>query len=134
MRAESHEGSGLKYLTVLPDDYDSERSYPLVVMLHGFGANMQDLAGLAPVINSRGYVYACPNAPIAFDLGLGRASYGWTSPRGEATPEEFQTAESLLGRFLRGSGRAVRSGARAGLATGLFSRRGYDLPLRTLPH
>ncbi len=99
MRAESHEGPGLKYLTVLPDDYDSERSYPLVVMLHGFGANMQDLAGLAPVINSRGYVYACPNAPIAFDLGLGRASYGWTSPRGEATPEEFQTAESLLGNF-----------------------------------
>ena len=48
MRAESHEGSGLKYLTVLPDDYDSERSYPLVVMLHGFGANMQDLAGSGP--------------------------------------------------------------------------------------
>ena len=99
MRAESHQGSGLKYLTVLPDDYDLERRYPLVIMLHGFGANMQDLAGLASVINSTGYVYACPNAPIAFNLGLGRPGYGWTSPRGEATPEEFQAAESLLGAF-----------------------------------
>ena len=60
---------------------------------------MQDLAGLAPVINSKGYIYACPNAPIAFDLGLGHAGYGWTAPRADATPQEFETAESLLGGF-----------------------------------
>ena len=45
MQGEVHEGPGLDYLTVLPDDYDPEASYPLVVMLHGFGANMHDLAG-----------------------------------------------------------------------------------------
>ena len=99
MRTEKHQGKGLQYLTVLPDDYDDGRRYPLVIMLHGFGANMQDLAGLASVINSKGYVYACPNAPIAFDLGLGHAGYGWTSPREDATPEEYTTAESLLGEF-----------------------------------
>ena len=59
----------MKYLTLLPDDYDPQTSYHLIIMLHGFGANMQDLAGLAPVINSQDYVYACPNAPIAFDSG-----------------------------------------------------------------
>ena len=99
MRGENHQGKELKYLTVLPDEYDPESRYPLVIMLHGFGANMQDLAGLAPAINSTGYVYACPNAPIAFDLGLGRAGYGWTSPRGEATPEEVVRAEDQLGEF-----------------------------------
>jgi phospholipase/carboxylesterase len=99
MREEKHEGKGLKYITVLPDDYNPEIRYPLLIMLHGFGANMQDLAGLAPVINSRGYVYACPNAPIAFDLGSGQAGYGWTSPRGDATPEELQHAEDSLGEF-----------------------------------
>ena len=71
MKGEIHEGPGLTYLTVLPDDYDPEASYPLVIMLHGFGANMHDLAGLAPAINPTGYVYACPNAPIPFNLGLG---------------------------------------------------------------
>ena len=99
MRGEKHQGKGLKYITVLPDDYNPEVRYPLLIMLHGFGANMQDLAGLAPVINSQGYVYACPNAPIAFDLGGGQAGYGWTSPRGDATPEEMQRAETLLGEF-----------------------------------
>ena len=99
MRREQHQGKGLRYITVLPDDYNPERRYPLLIMLHGFGANMQDLAGLAPVINSGGYVYACPNAPIAFDLGSGHAGYGWTAPRGDATAEEVQHAESLLGEF-----------------------------------
>ena len=99
MQSEKHQGKGLQYLTVLPDEYDDARRYPLVIMLHGFGANMQDLAGLAPVINSKGYIYACPNAPIAFDLGLGQAGYGWASPGGEATAEQYSTAENLLGDF-----------------------------------
>ena len=99
MKSEKHQGKGLQYLTVLPDEYDEGRRYPLVIMLHGFGANMQDLAGLAPAINSTGYVYACPNAPIAFDLGQGHAGYGWTSRPPDATPEEFEAAESLLGGF-----------------------------------
>ena len=96
MQGQQHQGKGLKYLTVLPDDYDPRTSYPLIIMLHGFGANMQDLAGLAPAINSRDYVYACPNAPIAFDLGGGHQGYGWTSPQDQSTPEEMQTAEQLL--------------------------------------
>lgn len=99
MRGERHQGKGLKYITVLPDGYRPEAGYPLIIMLHGFGANMQDLAGLAPAIHSSGYVYACPNAPIAFDLGFGQAGYGWTSPRADATPEEVQNAESLLEEF-----------------------------------
>jgi phospholipase/carboxylesterase len=99
MHSEIHQGKGLKYLTVLPDGYRPELRYPLVIMLHGYGANMADLAGLAPAINSTGYVYACPNAPISFDLGLGQAGYGWTSPRGQSTPEEVTSAERLLGGF-----------------------------------
>ena len=52
------------------------------IMLHGFGANMQDLAGLAPAIESEGYVYACPNAPIPFNLGLGQEAAGVTGGAG----------------------------------------------------
>ena len=42
MQAERHDGDGLKYMTILPDGYDPGTRYPLVIMLHGFGANMQD--------------------------------------------------------------------------------------------
>ena len=99
MKTERHEGNHLKYLTLLPDDYQEDVTYPLVIMLHGFGANMDDLAGLAPAIETEGYVYACPNAPIPFDLGLGQVGYGWSPPRGQATSQDIQNAESLLKGF-----------------------------------
>ena len=99
MQAEEHQGYGLKYMTVVPDEYVPGKRYPLIILLHGFGANMQDLAGLAPMINQEGYVYACPNAPLAFDLGGGHAGWGWMSPRGMSTPEQGENAEDLLGGF-----------------------------------
>jgi len=99
MRAEINEGTGLQYITVVPDQYTPDSSYPLVIMLHGFGANMQDLAGLAPAINATGYVYACPNAPISFQLGVGQAGFGWITPRGGGTAEETANSEKLLSDF-----------------------------------
>ena len=99
MQGEIHEGSGLEYLSVRPDDYDPEKSYPLVIMLHGFGANMHDLANLAPTINSTGYLYACPNAPIPFNLGQGHAGFGWMTPQGGSTPDEIARSEDLLSGF-----------------------------------
>jgi phospholipase/carboxylesterase len=99
MKAEVHQGKHLTHLIIFPDDYDPELNYPLVIMLHGFGANMQDLAGLAPVIDRQGYVYACPNAPIPFEIGPGMVGYGWMPPRGQATPEDIKKAEILLSGF-----------------------------------
>ena len=112
MRTEKHQGKGLEYLTVLPDDYDENRRYPLVIMVHGFGANMEDLAGLAPAINGRGYVYACPNAPIAFDLGMGHAGYGWASLKGESTAEDLLSEffNEVTQQFFVGAGNALLLG------------------------
>ena len=92
-------GDGLHYLAILPDDYDAAADYPLVLMLHGFGANMQDLAGLAPSLNRKGYVYVCPNAPVAFELAPGMVGYGWHPPRGQASEDDYARAESLLSDF-----------------------------------
>ena len=100
MKGEQHEGRSLKFLTVTPDDYDPAVSYPLVIMLHGFGAHMGDLAGLAPAIEDKGYVYACPNAPMAFDFGGGHVGYGWMPRQNVASPDEVEAArhnsETLL--------------------------------------
>ncbi len=100
MKMERHDGRSLPFLTVLPDDYDPAINYPLVIMLHGFGAHMGDLAGLAPAIEDKGYVYACPNAPLAFDFGGGHTGYGWMPRQNVASPEEVAAArgssEALL--------------------------------------
>ena len=99
MEAHEHQGSQLKYLTVHPDDYDPNKKYPLIVMLHGFGANMQDLAGIAPVINSTGYVYAFPNGPEAMELGPGYLGYSWTHPERRRDPEEDAKTRTMLNGF-----------------------------------
>ncbi len=92
MKGEQHEGRSLNFITLTPDDYNPAVSYPLVIMLHGFGAHMGDLAGLAPAIEDKGYVYACPNAPIPFDFGGGHVGYGWMPRQNVATPAEVAAA------------------------------------------
>lgn len=99
MHSSLHKNKHLRYLAIWPDDYDQALNYPLIIMLHGFGANMQDLMFLAPAISTSGYIYLCPNAPLRFNMGLGRVGFGWTPPRDEATPDDLVKAENLLSGF-----------------------------------
>ena len=99
MEAKSYQGKSLQYLVLHPDGYSADVEYPLVILLHGFGASMHDLAGLCPTIDREGYLYACPNAPLSFQLGPGQVGYGWTAPRGEATLEDVQRSVGLLETF-----------------------------------
>jgi phospholipase/carboxylesterase len=94
-------GANLPFIVIEPDGFAVERAYPLVVLLHGFGANMYDLAGLSPTISTGGYVFAYPNAPFAVDLGGGGAvGYSWSRNRpGIVAPEPAEaepTAEERL--------------------------------------
>ena len=105
MQVEQRQGKSLKYLTVTPDAYEPDHRYPMVILLHGFGASMSDLAGLCPAINPDGYVYICPNAPLPVELGPGMVGYAWTPPGGASSSEDAQRAEEfldLLSEDLRG--------------------------------
>jgi phospholipase/carboxylesterase len=102
MKAETIEGKALSYILVRPDSFQPDSSHPLVVVLHGFGATMHDLAGLAPVIDASGYVYAFPNAPYRVDLGPEAAGYSWAlgRPGVEAPPQPGPSVEDLLTSFM----------------------------------
>ncbi len=93
MQAIQHQGSTLHYIAIEPDGYDPARNYPMIILLHGFGAHMGDLASLAPAIDSEGYVYIFPNAPIPFEIGPGATGYGWTYPR--RMPQELRRADDV---------------------------------------
>lgn len=81
MDASRHEGRTLPFVFVKPNGVEDTTGYPLVVMLHGFGANMMDLANLAAPIDQDGYVYAFPNAPYRADFGMGQIGYSWFTGR-----------------------------------------------------
>src|SRR5207244_6536163 len=78
MSAHTDESGALSHIVVEPEGHDETKGYPLVVLLHGFGANMHDLVSLAPAIAGRGYIYAFPNAPFAVDFGGGAVGYRLT--------------------------------------------------------
>ena len=42
MKAEAKQDLSLQYICVEPDNFDSNKKYPLMLVLHGFGANIQD--------------------------------------------------------------------------------------------
>jgi phospholipase/carboxylesterase len=100
MQAKLMEGGPLTYLLIRPDEYDPARTYPLIVLLHGFGANMYDLAGLSPAIDPTGYIYACPNAPYQLDIG-GQTGFSWSlgRPGMPDLTEQGPTVEERLSGF-----------------------------------
>jgi phospholipase/carboxylesterase len=132
MKAVASQGSTLEYLTVLPDSYEAGAPYPMIVCLHGFGADMRDLAGLAPAIDQTGYLYLCPNAPLTVSVGPGHTGRAWYEPGGNASPAAVERAltalDILIGEVLEAyqvpAGRALLLGFSQG---GAMTYR-YGLP------
>ena len=123
LQAKQIDGNSLTYLIVEPDGYDESQEYPFIVLLHGFGASMSDLAGLAPAIDRTGYVYLFPNAPIPLRLAPGMAGYAWTPPGGGASESDTLRAEELLAGFFEEA--AARHGVSdGGVILGGFSQGG----------
>jgi phospholipase/carboxylesterase len=101
MKAVEGRSSTLEYLTVFPDNYEAERPYPVIVCLHGRGADMRDLAGLAPAIDQTGYLYICPNAPVTISIGPGYTGQAWYEPAGGPSPTAMEQALTALDGVIR---------------------------------
>lgn len=69
-----HDDLPLRYLMSVPSA--KEGALPLVICMHGRGADMNDLADIAPMLDD-GYRFLFPNAPQPFEPMPGY-SFGWT--------------------------------------------------------
>ena len=96
MKAVESRGSTLEYLTLFPDNYAPGQPYSMIICLHGRGADMRDLAGLAPAIDPRGYLYVCPNAPVTISIGPGYTGQAWYEPGGNPSPAAMEHALTAL--------------------------------------
>ena len=73
----------------LPEDYDPDGSYPLVIGLHGYGDNPSDFIDLGPRFGPTDFFLAAPQAPYGFLAGR-RFGYSWwlDNPREELVRDE----------------------------------------------
>ncbi|MGE3803059.1 MAG: alpha/beta hydrolase [Gemmataceae bacterium] len=130
MKTTHARSSTLDYLTVAPDHFEEGARFPLIFFLHGFGANKEDLAGLAPLIDRTGYVYVLPDAPLA--LADDPTMRAWYERGGKESPGAVRHAldqlepfvNEVLDRFEVPPGQALLAGFSQG---GAMTLR-YGLP------
>lgn len=91
----------LRFVMRIPSGRDDREEMPLVVVLHGRGADANDLADLAPMIDGpSGYRFIFPNAPKPFEPYPGM-TFGWTWFDGlPPDRKSFAASRDLLLRFL----------------------------------
>ncbi len=95
MKFTQKSGSNLEYVVASPDKLDIDRAYGLIILLHGYGSHMGDLAGLASEIDDTNYIYLCPNAPIEMDVGFGQKGYAWYPISSTKEPDDSALSESI---------------------------------------
>ena len=94
------DGKALKYVTIVPEDYSESKSYPLIILLHGYGSTMHDLASLAPEIDPHNFVYICPNAPHPISLRPGLIGYAWARLDSTHIQQDKNLTNKLFNLFL----------------------------------
>jgi len=90
----------LKYLVNTPSGRPDTEELPLVVILHGRGADARDLADLAPMLDDGRCRFVLPNAPRPFEAYPGM-TFGWTWFDGwPPTRQSIDESRQLLLAFL----------------------------------
>ena len=124
VQSQTLDGKALPYVLMKPEGFERAAHHPLVILLHGLGASMFDLAGLASAIDATGYLYAFPNAPYRVNLGYGTVGYSWAldRPGVEAPSPGAPPLEELLEAFIADV--QQETGAEGGMVLGGFSQGG----------
>lgn len=94
--------ANLEALFLYPQNCMNPERLPLIVWLHGFGADMYDLASLAEAVHRTGYVHCLPNAPLGGFGGPGGTVRAWYERGGKETPQSVALALSELNLFYEG--------------------------------
>jgi phospholipase/carboxylesterase len=124
----------LKYVLRVPTAAPDNAPLPLVLLMHGRGADANDLADLAPMLDPPGGArFVFPNAPKPFEAAPGMAfGYTWFEgwpPRGESLHESrallLELIDELVARYPTPPGKLIISGFSQG---GLMS---IDVGYRT---
>src|SRR5512141_322756 len=89
--------TSLVHRIVLPEDGTVKR-HPALIMLHGRGADEEDLLGLAEVLDRR-FLLLSPRAPFPFSDGGGFTWYD-VGQVGQPEPKMFRESYDLLSTFV----------------------------------
>jgi phospholipase/carboxylesterase len=117
MTTSSHNDLSLRYIESMPSGAADTVELPLVVVIHGRGADANDLADLAPYLDG-GYRFIFPNAPRPFEPYPGMSAGftwfdGWPAERSSIVASRnllLEFVDELVVRYPTPDGKIVISG------------------------
>lgn len=90
----------LKYVLKVPTGRKDDAEIPMVIVMHGRGADANDLADIAPAIDRAGARFVFPNAPKPFEPYRGM-TFGYTWFDGwPPAPGTIEETRALILRFI----------------------------------
>lgn len=112
-----HDDLSLRYVLNVPSRKPDDAEMPLVILMHGRGADANDLADLAPMIDD-GYRFVFPNAAKPFEPMPGHI-FGWSwfdgwPPEGDSIVQSrtklLTLIDELVARYPTPEGKIVIAG------------------------
>jgi phospholipase/carboxylesterase len=112
-----HDDPSLRYVLNVPSGKSDDAELPLVIVMHGRGADANDLADLAPMIDD-GYRFVFPNAAKPFEPSPGY-TFGWSwfdgwPPEGNSIVDSrtklIALIDDLVARYPTPEGKLVVAG------------------------
>ncbi|MSQ24357.1 MAG: hypothetical protein EXR58_07400 [Chloroflexi bacterium] len=97
MQGSWHSAAGLRYLQIDPSV--EAANLPMIICLHGRGADASDLAGLASQLHPGGYRWILPQAPLPIPIGPGQMGWAWYSLDGDRS-QSIVDAREITSRFV----------------------------------
>lgn len=112
-----HDDLTLRYVLNVPSRKPDDAAMPLVILMHGRGADANDLSDLAPMIDD-GYRFVFPNAPKPFEPMPGYTfGYSWFDgwpPEGDSVVQSRRKLlafiDELVARYPAPEGKIVVAG------------------------
>jgi predicted esterase len=90
--------SMIRFRTVLPNDFDPEKSYTIKIMLHGRGGNHNNFKYFTPQLYDTDIIYVAPQAPFPFENIVAREpSFTWSIlDHEESSPNSFTITQNYI--------------------------------------
>ena len=90
----------MKCRVLIPDDYDENKTYPLLIGLHGFGGTTEDFVKIWSILDSHSFIFVIPEGPYeAFpDTYKKLSQYSWDV--GVNSLELYKRSDNLNADFI----------------------------------
>jgi predicted esterase len=90
----------MKCRIMLPEDYDANKSYPLLIGMHGFGGTTEDFTKVWTDMNTHSFIFVIPEGPYdAFPNSYKKLSqYSWDV--GVNSLEVYKRSDNLNAGFI----------------------------------